>query len=311
MEEKLRRGVESLDKDVDELLPFLRELFQLPGENDAVRHLDPQTKRRRTFEAIRSLTMAAARTRPLVLALEDLHWADRTTEDYLGFLARRIVETPILVITTQRPGYAVRWADEPWYTPLVLELLGHQEVETLIKSVLGASEIPEKLLRSVLEKAEGNPLAIEEIAASLLERGIVVRREDGVRWIGDVTIDFPATIQDIVRARIDRLAEEVKTTLQNAAAIGRRFGATLLAAISDPLVEVSIHLATLKQLELVYETRSFPEAELAFKHAVIQDVAYQTLLARRRSDLHVAIGQVIEQVYADQIDDHLDLLVHH
>jgi len=311
MEEKLRRGVMPLEHGVDELLPFLRELFQLPGENDAVRHLDPQTKRRRTFETIRSLTVAAARTRPLVLALEDLHWADRTTEDYVGFFVRAIADLPILVITTQRPEHKVRWADEAWYTPLDLEVLGQHEVETLIKSVLGASDVPGKLLRSVVDKAEGNPLAVEEIAASLRERGIVVRREDGIPWIGDVTIDFPATIQDIVRARIDRLNEEVKTTLQNAAAIGRRFGAALLAAISDPLVEVSIHLATLKQLELVYETRSFPEPELAFKHAVIQDVAYQSLLAKRRADLHVAIGEVIEQVYADQLDDHLDLLVHH
>src|SRR5262249_14381976 len=159
---------------------------------------------------------------------------------------RGIGEMPVLVITTQRPEYAVRWANEPWYTPLVLELLGHQEVETLIKSVLGASEMPRNLLRSVVEKAEGNPLAIEEIAASLRERGIGVGRGEGVGWMGDVPIDSPATIQDIVRARIDRLAEEVKTTLQNAAAIGRHFGATLLAAISDPLVEVSIHLATLK-----------------------------------------------------------------
>jgi class 3 adenylate cyclase/tetratricopeptide (TPR) repeat protein len=311
MEEKLRRGVQPLENGIDEAFPFLRELFQLPGENDALRHLDPQTKRRRTFETIRSLTVAAARNRPVVLALEDLHWADRSTEDYLVFFARSIADAPILVITTQRPGQAARWADEAWYTPLVLEMLGDQAVETLMKSVLGASEVPEKLLRSVVDKAEGNPLAVEEITASLLERGIVARHEDGVRWIGDVTVDFPATIQDIVRARIDRLAEEVKTTLQNAAAIGRRFGANLLAAISDPIVEVSIHLATLKQLELVYETRSFPELELAFKHAVIQDVAYQSLLAKRRTDLHAAIGQVIEEIYRDQIDEQLDLLVHH
>jgi class 3 adenylate cyclase/tetratricopeptide (TPR) repeat protein/ABC-type dipeptide/oligopeptide/nickel transport system ATPase component len=311
IEEKLRRGVEPLEHGVDELLPFLRELFQLPGENDVVRHLDPQTKRRRTFETIRALAVAAARNRPVVLALEDLHWADRTTEDYLGFFLRSIADAPILVITTQRPDYTVRWKDEPWYASLGLEVLGDREVETLMKNVLGASEVPGELLRSVVEKAEGNPLAIEEIAASLLERGIVVRQQDGVRWVGDLTVDFPATIQDIVRARIDRLAEEVKTTLQNAAAIGRRFGATLLAAISDPIVEVSLHLATLKQLELVYETRSFPETELAFKHAVIQDVAYQSLLAKRRADLHGAIGQVIEEVYADQLDEQLDLLVHH
>ena len=311
MEEKLRRGVEPLQHGVDEYLPFLRELFQLPGENDAVRHLDPQTRRRRTFETIRSLTELAARNRPLVLALEDLHWADRTTEDYLGFFVRAIADLPILVITTQRPEQTVRWADQAWYTPLVLEVLGDHDVEALMKSVLGASEVPGRLLRSVVEKAEGNPLAIEEISASLRERGIVVQNDDGVRWVGDVTVDFPATIQDIVRARIDRLAEEVKTTLQNAAAIGRRFGATVLAAISDPIVEVSLHLATLKQLELVYETRSFPELELAFKHAVIQDVAYQSLLAKRRADLHSAIGRVIEQEYADQLDEHLDLLVEH
>src|SRR5262249_1897160 len=162
-----------------------------------------------------------------------------------------------------------------------------------------ASEIPGKLLRTMVEKAEGNPLAIEEIAASLRERGVVVPHGDGVRWVGDATIEFPATIQDIVRARIDRLAQEAKPTLQDASAIRRRFGAPVLAAISDPVVEVSLHLATLKQLELVYETRSFPEPELAFKHAVIHDVAYQTLLAKRRADLHAAIGQVIEQVYAD------------
>ena len=239
------------------------------------------------------------------------HWADRTTEDYLGFFVRAIADLPILVITTQRPEQTVRWADQAWYTPLVLEVLGDHDVEALMKSVLGASEVPGRLLRSVVEKAEGNPLAIEEISASLRERGIVVQNDDGVRWVGDVTVDFPATIQDIVRARIDRLAEEVKTTLQNAAAIGRRFGATVLAAISDPIVEVSLHLATLKQLELVYETRSFPELELAFKHAVIQDVAYQSLLAKRRADLHSAIGRVIEQEYADQLDEHLDLLVEH
>src|SRR5262249_12485485 len=92
MEEKLRRGVESLELDADETLPFLRELFQLPGENDVVRHLDPQTKRRRTFETIRSLTLAAARHRPVVLAVEDLHWADRTTEDYLGFFVRGVAD---------------------------------------------------------------------------------------------------------------------------------------------------------------------------------------------------------------------------
>src|SRR5262249_55453842 len=207
----------------DEAVPFLREVFQLPAVDDSLQYLDPQAKRRRTFDAVRALTAMGARNllktrnQPLILAFEDVHWADRTTEDYQAFFMPAIVNVPILVITTQRPGQSPRWADCPGYTSLGLEVLSDREVEALMKGVLGASEIPGRLLRSVIDKAEGNPLAVEEIAASLRERGIAVRREDGVQWAADVTIDFPSTIQDIVRARIDRLAEEVKTTLQNAA----------------------------------------------------------------------------------------------
>ena len=311
VEEKLRRGVQRLDVGLEGVLPFLRELFQLPGEDDTLRYLDLQTKRRRTFEAIRALTVAATRSRPLVMGLEDLHWADKTSEDYLAFFMPSIVNMRVLVITTQRPGHPGRSAAQASYTQLALDVLSDPDAETLMKGLLGASEIPEKLLRSVVEKAEGNPLAIEEITASLKERGIVAQDKDGVRWLGDLTVDFPATIQDIVRARIDRLDDAVKTTLQTAAAIGRRFNARLLAAISSEPAEVDKHLAKMREVELVHDIRFFPEPELAFKHAVIQDVAYQSLLAKRREDLHATIGRVMEDLYADQIDEQLGLLVHH
>jgi class 3 adenylate cyclase/tetratricopeptide (TPR) repeat protein len=311
VEEKLRRGVQLLDGGLEDVLPFMRELFQLPGEDHAVRHLDPQTRRRRTFEAIRALILHEARSRPLVLALEDLHWADKTSHDYLGFFVPSIVSMPVLVVTTQRPGHVVGWTDKTWYTQLALDVLSDREVEAMMKGLLGAGEIPERLLRGVAEKAEGNPLAVEEITASLWERGIVTRDADGVRWRGDLTVDFPGTIQDIVRARIDRLDEGVKATVQNASAIGRRFGARLLAAISDTPADVDTHLGTMKDLEVVHEIRFFPELELAFKHAVIQDVAYQSLLAKRRTELHAAIGRALEGLYADQIDEQAAVLVHH
>src|SRR4030095_3926585 len=114
MEEKLRRGVEILGESIGEAVPFLHELFQLPSMDDSIRHLDPQTKRRRTFDAISALTVAAARHPPLGVALEAWHWADRTTEDYLAFFASAVVDVPILVITTQRPGQAARWAESPY-----------------------------------------------------------------------------------------------------------------------------------------------------------------------------------------------------
>ena len=310
-EGKLRQGLRELGVEPEAILPFLRELFNLPGEDDTVKHLDPQTKRRRTFEAIRALAVATARRRPLVLVIEDLHWVDRASEDYLAFFVENLAGVPQLLVTTQRPGYVVRWAGQTSYAELGLDLLAEHDASAMVQALLGNRDLRPDLVRRILEKAEGNPLSVEEIITSLIERGALVRENGHVRWVGDAEVDFPATIQDVVRARIDRLDDPVKSTIQIASAIGRQFSVRLLGRIADQAAGIEPHLGTLKRLELVHAARVFPEPEYAFRHAVIQEVAYQSLLAPRRSEFHAAIGRAIEELYADQVEEQAGALAHH
>jgi class 3 adenylate cyclase/tetratricopeptide (TPR) repeat protein len=308
--EKLRLGVFRLDPNLEWILPFLRELFHISGEDDTLKHLEPQIKRRRTFEALLALTMAGTQRRPLVAVIEDLHWIDRTSEDYLTFLVDSMAGTPHLLLTTRRPGYSVRWADKTYYTQIALDLLTESEAESMAATLLGSSHLPRDLLRIIWEKAEGNPLFVEEIVTSLLERGVLHHGED-IRWTRDTVVDVPPTIQDIIRARIDRLGEPVKRTVQNAAVIGREFGLRLLTRISEMATEVGGYVDTLKRLEFIHETRFVPELEFIFKHAVIQDVTYEGLLVQRRKEIHGAIGRAIEDLYPDRLEEHAALLTHH
>jgi class 3 adenylate cyclase/tetratricopeptide (TPR) repeat protein len=311
LQEKLRRGVHRLDPALDGVLPFLGDVFGLPSANEALKHLDPKDKRQKTFEAIRTLIVAGSQRQLHVLILEDLHWIDTISEDYLAFLTASLAGVPILVLTTQRPGYTVRWADKTYYTQIALDLLGERETETLVAALLGTRHLPSDLVRFVRDKAEGNPLFVEEITTSLLERGMLVRRDGEVLWAGGAPVDFPATIQDIIRARIDRLEEPVKRTVQAAAVIGREFGLRLLTRISEAAADVQHHLESLTRVELIHETRFFPELEYTFKHAVTQEVAYQSLLAKRRKDLHGTIGRAVEDLYADRLDEQVPILAYH
>jgi class 3 adenylate cyclase/tetratricopeptide (TPR) repeat protein len=311
IQEKLRQGIHRLDPALEGILPFFHDLFNLPGANEALKQFDPKDKRQKTFEAIRTLTVAGSQRRLHVLIVEDLHWIDRISEDYYAFLAASLAGVPVLLLTTHRPGHSVRWADTTYYTQIALDLLSERETEELVAARLGTHHLPSDLVRIVREKAEGNPLFVEEITTSLLERGALVRRNGEILWEGSSSVEFPATIQDIIRARIDRLEEPVKRTVQAAAVIGREFGLRLLTRISEVAAEVQRYLDTLTHAELIHETRFFPELEYIFKHAVTQGVAYQTLLAQRRKHLHGAIGRAIEDLYDDRLEEHAPILAYH
>jgi predicted ATPase/class 3 adenylate cyclase len=309
--EKLYQGLRQLDPALTTVLPLLAELFGLPAGDESIKHLDPKERRKRTFEAIRALTVAGSQRRPLVVVYEDLHWIDKTSEDYLAFLTDSLAGMPHLVLTTHRPGYALRWADKAYCTQLALDLLTEDETEAMVSALLESQELPPELLSLVRERAEGNPLFVEEVTAALLEHGTIARERGGLRWAGTAATEVPATIQDIIRARIDRLEEPVKRTVQTAAVIGREFGLRLLSRISEMAQEVQGYVDTLKHVELVHEKRFFPELEYIFKHAVTQDVAYQSLLAQRRKELHGAIGCAMEELYADRLEEQAAVLTHH
>lgn len=309
--QKLHQGVCQLNADLQGILPFLEALCGLPGADEALRHLDPKDKRRRTFEALRAWIGAGGQRRPYVLVCENLHWIDRSSEDCLVALIEGLAALPVLVLTTHRPGYTVRWADKPSYTQLALEVLTAAEATATIATLLGHQAVSPALLQLMQEKTGGNPLFIEEVAHVLVEHGLLARQTNGLQGQGDVEVAFPATLEDIVRARLDGLEEPVKRTVQTAAVIGRTFDLQLLTRLSAPTVEVREALDTLLHLELIHEQRVFPELEYRFKHAVIHDVAYQSLLGSRRRELHGAIGRAMEELSPERLQGQAALLAYH
>src|SRR5262249_9178459 len=160
-------------------------LLTVSGEEEALKHLSPKEQRQKTFEAIRALTVAGSQRRPHVVVLEDLHWIDQSSEDYLGFLIESLAGMPFLLLTTHRPGYTVRWADKTYYTQIALDVFTAQEAEAMAATLLGTHDLPANLLQLIQEKAGGNPLFIEEVTHSLLERGLLERRDGRLLWAGN------------------------------------------------------------------------------------------------------------------------------
>jgi class 3 adenylate cyclase/tetratricopeptide (TPR) repeat protein len=309
--DKLRQHVHQLDPALEATLPWLGELLGLPIEDERLRQMDAKDKRQKTFEAVRALTMAGSQHRTIVVIVEDLHWIDRTSEDYLTFVIESLAGMSVLLLLSYRPGYVVRSADKPHYTQVALDLLTEAEAESMVGTLLGSRHLPADLLPIIWQKAEGNPLFVEETTRSLSERGLLVRTEGEIHWARDGVVELPMTVQDIIRARIDGLEEPVKRTVQTAAVIGREFGHRLLVRISEMANEVQHYVETLKHLELIHEKQYSPELEYIFKHAVTQDVAYQSLLSQRRKEIHGIIGEAIQELYADRLDEQAAILAYH
>jgi class 3 adenylate cyclase/tetratricopeptide (TPR) repeat protein len=292
--EKLRAGVVEVDPSLGETIPFLELLFDLPDADEMLRHLDPKDRRHQMLQAIVRIIGAAGRRRPLALVIEDLHWRDQSSEDFLAFLVGSLPSMPMLLLTTHRPGYTVRWADMPFFTQIRLDRLADKEMEQMTMMLLGGDNVSGDLFRFVADKSEGNPLFIEEVTRALIERDFVIREPSRLMLAGNAEVELPATIQGIIQARVDALKEPVKQTVQIAAVIGRDFDLELVQAASGSPDEVPGHLETLKHLELIHEIRLLPNIQYRFKHAFIQGVVYKSLLGPRRKALHGRIAQSME-----------------
>jgi class 3 adenylate cyclase/tetratricopeptide (TPR) repeat protein len=310
--EKIERGVVRLGEDLRITLPYLRYLLAVSPGDAAVQSMDPQLRRAEVFSAVRRLLLRAAEIRPQVVVYEDVHWMDQATEEYLGHMADVIATSRVLMILTYRPGYASPFGDRSYYTRLALTALSTEASAQMAQAMLAAEQLPYALQALIARKAEGNPFFVEEVMKSLQEIG-AIRLEDG-RYVITRVLDelvVPDTIQDVIMARIDRLAEAPKKTLQLASVIGREFTRRLLDRISDIRGQSEEFLRDLKAIELIYEKNAFPELSYMFKHALTHDVAYNSLLVQRRKELHHAIARAVEELYADRLAEHYEVLAHH
>jgi class 3 adenylate cyclase/DNA-binding winged helix-turn-helix (wHTH) protein/tetratricopeptide (TPR) repeat protein len=310
--EKMTQAVERLGEDLRPSLPYLRYLLAVDPGDAVVRTMDPQWRRAELFDALRRFILRAADEQPQVLVFEDLHWVDEATEAFLAFLADSIPAGRVLCLCTYRPDYAHPFGERTYYTRLVLPALSPAESMRIAQAMLATEALPEEVRTLILQKAEGNPFFVEEVVKSLQESGSLERmghRHGAAKPIGEVGV--PGTVQDVLMARIDRLEDPTKRTLQLAAVIGRTFSRHLLDRLAGDQAQTEASLQALKASELIYETPRVSELTYVFKHALIQEVTYNALLERRRQELHGHIGQAIESLYADHLAEQYETLAYH
>ena len=264
-----------------------------------------------------------AATTPVVLVFDDLQWADPASVDLLIHLLQLTDEVPILFLCAfrperQSPAWQVKLkaeTDYPHrYTEVVLQPLGAEEADDLVSALLNIADLPPELRQLIARKAEGNPYFVEEMVRSLIDDGVLYRTDDGLRWKANASvedIDIPDSLQGLLLARIDRLERDVRATMQLAAVIGRSFYYRILTTISESAVAVDQHLSALQRVELVKETVRMPELEYIFKHELARDAAYSSILRRKRRELHRHVGEAIEALFPDDLEDNAHRLAYH
>jgi class 3 adenylate cyclase/tetratricopeptide (TPR) repeat protein len=295
--DKVALSLREVGMNPDEWAAYLLPLVGVKGGHGGARHLSPQAIKARTFETLRQLSLKGSRRRRR-LVVEDLHWIDLTSEEYVVSLVESLTAAPILLVTTYRPGYRPPWMDRSYATQITLRPLGRQDSLAVVRSASPSDTLSGALSETILGKAEGNPFFLEELALAV---------------IGDRRADqaIPDTVQGVITARIDRLSEGTKRLVRTAAVIGREFSVRLLDKIWDGGGPLHPHLLELKRLEFVYERAGGEEPVYVFKHALTQDVAYEGLLTHRRQILHGGAARALEEIHADRLDEVYGALAFH
>jgi len=310
---KVRRGLAALKADEAASLPYLLELLGVRDSGIDNIPMSPEGRRDRIIDAVRQIILKGAQVRPLVLAIEDLHWADKSTEDALKWLLESVPGAMVLVIFTYRPEFVHTWGGRSYHNQITLNRLSNRESLLMVSHLLDMSAIDPELQRLILGKTEGVPFFIEEFVHSL--QGIeVIKKENGkVRFQGDPqSIAIPSTIQDMVMARVDRLSEGAKTVLQAGSVIEREFPHDLIGEITGLReAELLSALSELKDRELLYERGVYPQTSYIFRHALTREVVYGSILARRRKELHERIGTTVEEIHKHNLGDHYEILSEH
>jgi class 3 adenylate cyclase/tetratricopeptide (TPR) repeat protein len=311
-EEVGNRIVERAKNGLAPMIPFYRNLLSLKVDDPRFNVLDPEGRKYGTFEAVKNLILAMSEEKPLMIFLEDVHWMDKISEEFFTYFSHCIHGHKILMISAYRPEGAPPWAQGTHYQRLGLETLGFDASTRLVRNILGGLPLDPPLEKKIVEKAGGNPFFTEEIVRDLLDRGDLVKSGD--RYICNRPIhqlEIPSTVQGVLAARMDRLSEDLKQTLQVASVIGRDFAFRLLKCIMELGEELRVRLTNLVGLEILYEKALYPELEYIFKHALIQEVAYESLLKQRRQKIHGRIARTIEELYVDRLPEYYELLAHH
>jgi class 3 adenylate cyclase/tetratricopeptide (TPR) repeat protein len=311
--EKVTGKVLALDRALEDTLPHLFALLGIPSGDAGLDGMDPSIRRRRTREAVKSLIVRESLNQPLILIFEDLHWVDAESEALLQLLADSIGTAQILLMVNYRPEYRHNWGNKSYYTQSRLDPLGPDNAAELLTAMLGDAPALAPLKATIIERTQGNPFFMEEMAQVLFDQGALVRDGAAVSLAKPLTsIQIPSTVKGILAARIDKLEPADKDLLQSLAVIGKEFPIGLVRrVVGKPDDELAPMLSNLQAAEFIYEQPAFPENEYTFKHALTQEVAYDSVLMQRRRVIHERTATALEEIYAATLDDHVADLAHH
>jgi predicted ATPase/class 3 adenylate cyclase len=298
---------------VQAVAPLFAALLSIPfGERYPPLALSSTQQRRRTLAALLDQFEGLARRQPILLSFEDAHWADATSLELFDLTVERVRQLPVLALFTFRPEFEPPWVDLPNVGTLALGRLDRDDVASMVARVTGGRVLPAEVMKQIVAKTDGNPLFVEELTKTVLEAGILVADADGYRLDGPLPpLAIPETLQDSLMARLDRLAS-VREIAQIGAAIGREFSYSLVQALVAREESALKHaLFQLEQAELVFRRGEPPDAVYSFKHALVRDAAYESLLKSRRQQLHGQIARALEQRFADIVASQPEIVAQH
>jgi class 3 adenylate cyclase/tetratricopeptide (TPR) repeat protein len=297
----------------EQFSPVLLEFLGLADPQHPAPKLDPRARKTQLLDFVRTLTRLGVQDGSSVVIIEDLHWIDSASEEFVEALADAVVGTKTLLVLNFRPGFVAPLMQRSHYRQISMPPLGPAEATSLLQNHLGDDASLALLTRNIVARAQGNPFFIEELVNALVERGDFEGEKGAYRLKGGIdTIPLPATVQAVIAARIDRLEEDAKQVLEVASVIGREISISVLESVCG-LDQSGLSLAVqqLRRSELLYDVPPFEQRLVAFRHPLIQEVAYRSLLQDRRREFHSKVAQAIETLFKDRLDERASLLAYH
>jgi predicted ATPase len=311
--DKLEAMIAPATLQVKDMAPLFAALLSLPsGDRYPSLGLSAPQRRQQTLAALLDQLEGVATRQPVLLVFEDVHWADASTVEVLDLMIERVRALPVLALLTYRPEFEPSWVGRDTVTLLALGRLDRAEACAMIERVSTGKPLPDEVMAQILAKTDGVPLFVEELTKTVLESGLLVEDARGYRLDGLLSpLAIPATLQDSLMARLDRLAP-VREIAQIGAAIGREFSYALLHAVAgrkDAALDAA--LARLEAAELLFQSAAPPDARYRFKHALVQDAAYETLLRSQRQILHRRIAETLREHFPAIVEGEPEMIAHH
>jgi class 3 adenylate cyclase/predicted ATPase len=310
---KVEEGLKTLGVEEAFTLPYILELLSVEESGIGSIPISAEEKKIRIVEAAKRIVLKSSELRPLILAIEDLHWVDNSSEEALKELLNSISGARILLLFTYRPEFVHSWGSRSYHGQINLNRFSNRESLIMVTHLLGEGDIDGDLEEFILERTEGVPFFIEEFVKSLKDLKVVAKRDNrfvAVKNLHDVAL--PTTIQEVIMARVDSLPEEAKKLLQMGSVIGREFDYNLISEVTGlDEQELLFRLSILKDAELIYERGIYPHSTCIFKHALTQDAAYQSLLSAVRKKYHATVASELEEHFPEKTWTQPEILARH